>query len=70
VLDAPQAIHSLIVETRDPRGPYGARGMGEMPFLPFAPALTAAVYNATGVWFDEFPLTPDRVLAALKKRGA
>ncbi len=70
VLDVPQAIHSLIVETPDPRGPYGARGMGEMPYLPFAPAVIAAVHNATGVWFDEFPLTPDRVLAALKKRGA
>lgn len=69
VLDVPQAIHPIIVETRDPRGPYGARGMGEMPYLPFTPAIMAAVHNATGVWFDEFPLTPDRVLAALKKRG-
>jgi len=69
VLDVPQKIHSLIVESRDPRGPYGARGMGEMPYIPFAPAIMAAVYHATGVWFDEFPLTPDRVLVALKKAG-
>jgi CO/xanthine dehydrogenase Mo-binding subunit len=69
VLDTPQEIQSHIVEVRDPRGPYGARGMGEMPYLPFAPAITDAVHNATGVWFDELPLTPDRVLAALKKRG-
>ncbi|MBN1886866.1 MAG: molybdopterin-dependent oxidoreductase [Thermoflexales bacterium] len=68
VLDVPQAIHSIIVESPDPRGPYGARGMGEMPFLPLAPAITAAVHDATGVWFDELPLTPDRVLAALKRR--
>jgi CO/xanthine dehydrogenase Mo-binding subunit len=69
VLDVPHQVHSLIVETPDPRGPYGARGMGEMPFLPLPPAIIAAVYNATGVWFDEFPLTPDRVLTALKKGG-
>jgi CO/xanthine dehydrogenase Mo-binding subunit len=40
--------------------------MGEMPYLPMAPAVVAAVLDATGVWFDDFPLTPDRVLKALK----
>ena len=55
----------MIMETPDPRGPWGARGMGEMPYLPFVPALTAAVHAATGVWFDEFPLTPERVLEGL-----
>jgi CO/xanthine dehydrogenase Mo-binding subunit len=65
VLDVPQEVHSLILEYPDPIGPFGARGMGEMPFLPLAPAITAAVHNAVGVWFDDFPLTPDRVLKAL-----
>jgi CO/xanthine dehydrogenase Mo-binding subunit len=37
-----------------------------MPFITYAPALTAAVYDATGVWFDTFPLTPSRVLARLR----
>jgi CO/xanthine dehydrogenase Mo-binding subunit len=37
-----------------------------MPYLPLTPAVTAAVHDATGVWFDDFPLTPDRVLKALK----
>ena len=40
--------------------------MGEMPFIPLAPALVAAVHDATGVWLDELPLTPERVLHALK----
>ena len=40
--------------------------MGEMPFLPLAPALAAAVHDATGVWFDELPLTPERVLCGLE----
>jgi CO/xanthine dehydrogenase Mo-binding subunit len=39
--------------------------MGEMPYLPLTPAVVAAVHSATGVWIDEFPLIPERVLAAL-----
>ena len=67
VLDVPQEVNSLILEYPDPIGPFGARGMGEMPYLPMAPAITAAVHDAVGVWFDEFPLTPDRVLKALRQ---
>ncbi len=67
VLDIPENVESLVLEYPDPRGPFGARGMAEMPFLPFAPALIAAVHDATGVWFDEFPLTPERVLRGLGK---
>ena len=67
ILDIPERIESLILEYPDPRGPWGARGMGEMPFLPLAPAIIAAIHDATGVWFNEFPLTPDRVLRGLGK---
>lgn len=67
VLDIPEQVKSLILEYADPIGPYGARGMGEMPYLPLAPAVIAAVHDATGVWFHEFPLTPDRVLRGLGK---
>lgn len=69
VLDIPQAVESLILEYPDPIGPYGARGMGEMPFLPLVPATTAAVHSATGLWFNEFPLTPERVLNRLEPEG-
>jgi CO/xanthine dehydrogenase Mo-binding subunit len=65
VLDIPDRVQSLILEYPDPRGPWGARGMAEMPFLPLTPALISAVYQATGVWFNEFPLTPERVLRGL-----
>jgi len=68
VLDVPQQIDSIILEYPDPIGPWGARGMGEMPYLPFAPAVCAAVKEAIGIWFDSFPLTPERVLKALKSR--
>ncbi len=66
ILDIPDEVQSVIVEHLDPRGPWGARGMAEMPFIPLAAAVTAAVRQATGVWFDTFPLTPERVLAGLK----
>ncbi len=64
-LDIPERIVSRILEYPDPNGPWGARGMGEMPYMPFAPAVIAAVHDATGVWFDDFPLTPERILRGL-----
>ncbi len=67
ILDVPERVDSVILEYADSDGPWGARGMAEMPFIPLAPAIIAAVHDATGVWFDEFPLTPWRVLEGLKK---
>ena len=67
ILDIPERVQSMILEYPDPIGPWGARGMAEMPFLPMAPAIIAAVHDATGVWFSEFPLTPERVLRGLGK---
>jgi CO/xanthine dehydrogenase Mo-binding subunit len=64
--DVPTKIESVILETSDPVGPWGARGVAEMPYITYAPAVTAAVHDATGIWFDSFPLTPSRVLAALR----
>lgn len=69
VLDVPERVRSLILEYPDANGPWGARGMAEMPFLPLAPAVAAAVHEATGIWFHEFPLTPERVLRGLGKLG-
>jgi CO/xanthine dehydrogenase Mo-binding subunit len=54
VLDVPDYVRSIILEYPDPIGPWGARGMAEMPFLPLAPAVMAAVHDATGVWFLTF----------------
>lgn len=66
VLDVPQEVKSVILEYADPIGPWGARGMAEMPFLTIAPAVAAAVHDATGVWIDSIPMTPDRVVKHLK----
>lgn len=65
--DIPEQVRTVCVEVPDPRGPFGVRGMAEMPLIPYAPAITAALFDATGVWFDGFPLTPGRVLAGLKE---
>lgn len=65
ILDIPDRVESLILEYADPIGPWGARGMGEMPFLPLTPAIAAALKEATGIWFNQFPLTPERVLTGL-----
>ncbi len=66
-VDIPDQVQSVILEIPDPIGPYGARGMGEMPYLPFAPAVIDAVYQATGVLFNRFPLTAETVLRGLGK---
>ncbi|MCC6299385.1 MAG: xanthine dehydrogenase family protein [Anaerolineales bacterium] len=67
IWDIPEKVESVILEIPDPIGPWGARGVGELPYLPVAPAIAAAIHDATGVWIDEFPYTPERVLRALGK---
>ncbi|MDM8521220.1 molybdopterin-dependent oxidoreductase [Anaerolineales bacterium HSG6] len=67
VYDVPRRIDPIIIEDPHPLGPYGARGMAEMPIIPYAPAVVAAVYDAIGIWYDEFPLTPERILRGLGK---
>ena len=67
VKDIPPILNSVVMEDPDPNGPWGALGMAEMPYIPLAPAITAAVHNAIGIWFDDFPLTPERVLQGMKK---
>ena len=67
IWDIPDKVETVLVEVPDPNGPWGARGVGELPFLPYAPAVAAAIHDATGVWFDELPLTPERVLRGLGK---
>lgn len=67
-LDMPE-VNSLIVEDPEPSGPFGAKGVGEPAMNPTAAAIANAVYDATGIRINELPLTPEKVFAALKKRG-
>jgi CO/xanthine dehydrogenase Mo-binding subunit len=65
-LDAPR-IRTILVENPYSRGPFGAKGIGELPMDGPAPAIIAAIHDATGVWLDEVPATPEKVLDALNK---
>jgi CO/xanthine dehydrogenase Mo-binding subunit len=67
-LDAPR-IRTILVENPYSRGPFGAKGIGELPMDGPAPAVIAAIHDATGVWIDEVPATPEKVLAALHGKG-
>ncbi len=67
ILDIPEKVETVIVQVPDPNGPWGARGVGELPYLTVAPAIAAAIHDAIGVWVDEFPFTPERILRALGK---
>ncbi len=66
--DIPE-IHFYPIETNDQAGPYGAKGVGEAPLIPTAPAIANAVSDAIGVRIDGLPITPEKVLKALKNRG-
>ena len=66
--DHPEII-SILVESNDPKGTFGMKGIGEVGCIPTLPAIFSAVEDATGVRFEEAPLTPDRVLAGLKAAG-
>ncbi len=62
------SIISLEVETNDPEGPFGAKESGEGTQLALAPAIINAIYDAIGVRFKSLPVTPDKVLEALREK--
>ena len=60
-------IEAVIVETIDQDGPYGAKGIGEPGLVPTAPAIANAIYDAVGVRIKDLPMTPERILRAIKE---
>jgi 4-hydroxybenzoyl-CoA reductase subunit alpha len=56
-LDTPE-LHSLIVESIDPEGPYGAKEAGEGPLHPSIPAIANAIHDAVGIRMDALPFSP------------
>ena len=64
--DVPRRLEALIVENADGPGPYGAKGVGEGALLCTAPALAAALTQATGLVIRDLPLTPERVWRAMR----
>ena len=69
-LETPE-IHTMLVETDDPEGPFGAKEAGQGPLLPVMPAIANAIYQAVGVRVDEIPITAEKVLKGLelKRQG-
>ncbi|HEY8829910.1 MAG TPA: molybdopterin cofactor-binding domain-containing protein, partial [Candidatus Limnocylindria bacterium] len=66
-MDMPE-VETFIVETVDPEGPYGAKEAGQGPLLPVIPAVSSAVFDALGVWIDEVPVTPEKIVEALRRK--
>jgi 4-hydroxybenzoyl-CoA reductase alpha subunit len=62
-------VKTYLIEDPDPNGPYGAKEVGQGPLLPVPPAVANAVYNAVGVRIDEVPITPEKVMRALKDKA-
>ena len=67
-MDLPLELRSASVENADGPGPYGVKGVSEGSLLCTAPAVVAAVRDATGVVIRDLPLTPERVWRALRDR--
>jgi xanthine dehydrogenase molybdenum-binding subunit len=67
VKDIPE-IETIIVETIDPQGPFGAKGMGDFGLSSVAPAIANAIYDAVGVRIKELPMTPEKILAAIRSK--
>jgi CO/xanthine dehydrogenase Mo-binding subunit len=63
-------IHLEFIETDDRFGPFGAKGVGEPGLVPTAPAIANAIYNAVGIRIHDLPLTPEKILAALKNSNS
>ncbi len=61
-------IQAPVLETFDKAGPYGAKGIGEPGCVPTAPAIANAIYDAIGVRIKDLPITPERVLAAIREK--
>ena len=61
-------IHTTLIESHDPGGPFGAKEVGEGPQLSTVPAIANAIHDATGLWLSAPPYTPEKVWAALKRR--
>ncbi len=64
-MDAPR-IETILVEAPYSGVPHGAKGVGELPMDVGAPAVVAAIHDATGVWIHDLPATPERILAAMR----
>ncbi|MBI4639680.1 MAG: xanthine dehydrogenase family protein molybdopterin-binding subunit [Candidatus Tectomicrobia bacterium] len=66
-LDVPN-IKTVLIEVPASDSPFGVKGVGEPPIIATAAALNNAIHNAVGVWVRDLPITPDKIVKALKER--
>ena len=60
-------VETFLIEDPDPNGPFGAKEAGQGPLLPVIPAVANAVFDAVGVRIDEVPITPEKIVRALRE---
>ena len=61
-------METIIYESNDKQGPFGAKGMGEAALLPTSAAIANAIYDAVGVRITDLPITPEKLLKAIKEK--
>jgi 4-hydroxybenzoyl-CoA reductase subunit alpha len=64
------AIKVIDIITDDPEGPFGAKEASEGSHVSAPPSIVSALHDATGIWFKELPVTPEKIVRALKEKGA
>jgi carbon-monoxide dehydrogenase large subunit len=68
ILEMPE-VESILVECHHKEGPYGAKGPGECTNVATPPAIANAIFDAVGIRIKDLPITPDKVLKALKEKA-
>jgi 4-hydroxybenzoyl-CoA reductase alpha subunit len=67
-MDVPN-IKLIDIVTDDPDGPFGAKEASEGSIVSAPPAVVSAIHDATGIWFTELPITPEKIVRALRPKG-
>ncbi|MGH7875192.1 MAG: xanthine dehydrogenase family protein molybdopterin-binding subunit [Candidatus Binatia bacterium] len=67
--DMPPLQHAF-AESYEPSGPFGAKGLGELNMDPTAAVINNAIFDAVGVRVKKLPITPEKILEALKEKDA
>ncbi len=70
IVNAPEmpCVQAKFIESVDPHGPFGAKGIGEPTTIPTAPAIANAIAHAIGVRIKDLPISPDKIVQALKEK--
>jgi CO/xanthine dehydrogenase Mo-binding subunit len=68
-MDVPR-IEVMDILTNEPSGPYGAKEASEGAIVSTPPSVVSAIHDATGIWFKEQPVTPEKIAMALKQKKA